>query len=94
MPFQLNPLDGLCDLRFFLLRRGDIATDKLIVRGARYFESSAKHRDRPLIAMLVNEREPQLFSLAKNAVAFFKMSRSILSCRFSSRSRFSSASMD
>ncbi|GAA5508033.1 hypothetical protein Rcae01_03493 [Novipirellula caenicola] len=72
MPFQLNPLDGLCDLRFFLLRRGDIATDKLIVGGARHFESSAKHRDRPLIAMLVNEREPQLFSLAKNAVTFLK----------------------
>ena len=40
----------------------------------------------------LDEREPHIDSLAKKAVAFFRMSRSIRSCRFSHRSRRSSSS--
>jgi hypothetical protein len=87
-------LDGLSDLRLLDLSLRRITPNELVVRSSRHFEDSTEHRDRPAIAMLVDELQPQLLSFAKNAVAFFKMSRSILSWRFSSRSRFSSASTD
>lgn len=54
----------------------------------------AEDFDGPEVSVLVDEAKSQEFSLAKKAVAFFKMSRSILSCRFSSRSRLSSSSTE
>ena len=48
----------------------------------------------PTLAMRLNEPKIQLLSLAKNAVAFFNVSLSIFSCRFSSPRRLSSATID
>jgi len=52
----LDDLDDLC-----LLGQGGrgIATDELIVCGASDFEGPAEHRDRPVIAVLVDELQPQ-----------------------------------
>lgn len=58
----------------------------------RHLEDEALRFDRPDRAMLLNEPDSERLSLAKKAVNFFKMSRSILICRFSSPRRFSSAS--
>ena len=79
MFLQSNFVDGLSDLRLFVFRFARITTSKPIVRRTCHFENSTEHRDRPSIAMLANKLQPQLLSFAKNAVAFFKMSRSILS---------------
>lgn len=79
MLLGMNLLNGASDLLLFCLGRRDIEMSESVVRRTRHFESSTEHRDRPPIVMPVNELEPQLLSLAKNAVAFFKMSRSILS---------------
>ena len=65
---------------------------RFVIRSPGHLEDAALRLDGPDIPMLVDEAESQLFSFAKKAVAFFKISRSILSWRFSSRSRFSSAS--
>lgn len=49
---------------------------------------SAAHRaDRPIVQVLVDEGEDHSTSLAKKAVAFFKMSHSIWSRLFSALSR-------
>ena len=79
MSFLTNLFDRIGDLLLFVLSRRGFSSGEFVVGRTRHFESPAEHRDRPSIAMLVNESEPQLLSLAKNAVAFFKMSRSILS---------------
>lgn len=72
-------LDFPNDLCLTLAGRRGLLAEVAIVGRACDFQNATQHRDRPSIAMLVNELEPQPFSLAKNAVAFFKMSRSTLS---------------
>src|SRR5205823_6263898 len=63
-----------------------------VVAGGRDFEGFAQQSHRPLVAVLVDEAEGHVASLAKNAAAFFRMSRSarrrLLSAR---RRRFSSS---
>jgi len=76
---QPNFVNGLSHLHFFGFRFARTTADKPLVRRTRHVEDSTEHRDRPSIAMLADKPQPQLLSLAKNAVAFFKMSRSILS---------------
>jgi hypothetical protein len=46
--------------------------NKPVVRRSRHFENSTENRDRPSIAMFADKLQPQLLSLAKNAVAFLK----------------------
>ncbi len=53
--------------------------ERLVEGSPRHPEDAALRFDRPDRAMLLNEPDSQLLSLAKKAVAFFKMSRSILS---------------
>ena len=59
MLLQSNLLYGLNDLCLPGLGGSVIATDELIVSCASDFEGSAEHRDRPVIAVLVNELQPQ-----------------------------------
>src|SRR5262249_31090183 len=61
-----------------------------VVPAARDLQHFAQNRHRPFALVRLQERVSQFFSFAKNAVAFFKMSRSIRSRRFSSRRRASS----
>ena len=91
---QTDLFDFRDDLDLLPFRFGGRAMSELIVCCSRDMEHSTEHRDWPAITMLVDEVQSQVFSLAKKAVAFFKMSRSILSWRFSSRRRFSSASTE
>src|SRR5216684_2566335 len=58
---------------------------------ARHLERPAQQPDRDGGLLHGDEREPHAFSLAKKAVAFFRMSRSIRSVRFSRRRRPSSS---
>ena len=51
----------------------------LVVSGPADLQHSALDLNWPSTAMLADELEPQLLSLAKKAVAFFRISRSILS---------------
>src|SRR5262249_9410415 len=57
----------------------------------RHLERAAQQPYRKGGLLRGDEREPHGFSFAKKAVAFFRMSRSILSVRFSRRSRPSSS---
>src|SRR2546426_4101583 len=58
---------------------------------ARHLERAAQQPDRDGGLLRGDEREPHAFSFAKKAAAFFRMSRSIRSVRFSRRSRPSSS---
>src|SRR5262249_13554308 len=58
-----------------------------VIPAPRDVECLAQHAHRPGVLMGLNELVSHGFSFAKNAVAFFKMSRSIRNRRFSSRSR-------
>ena len=60
--------------------------------GYRHCQQATQHPDRIASPFTSDEGVPHLDSLAKNAVAFFKISRSILSVAFSARSRANSAS--
>ncbi len=67
---------------------------QVFVKGSsRYLENATLDSNWPKLAIFFDEAKPQLLSLAKKAVAFFKISRSILSWRTSSLSRLFSASM-
>src|SRR5262252_7351684 len=57
----------------------------------RHLERPAQQPDREAGLLRGDEREPHACSFAKKAVAFFRMSRSIRSVRFSRRSRPSSS---
>lgn len=59
MFLQSDFLDGLDDLRLLDLGGCEIATDESVASGASDFEGSAEHRDRPVIAVLTNEFQPQ-----------------------------------
>src|SRR5262249_31945375 len=63
-----------------------------VVAAGRNLQSVAQQPYRPPAAVLVDEAVPHSDSLAKKAVAFFKMSRSISSRWFSPRRRRSSSS--
>ena len=56
-----------------------LVTQPLVERGSANEEHFALGFNRPIVSMLTNELKPQEFSFAKKAVAFFKISRSILS---------------
>src|SRR6185369_3800726 len=58
---------------------------------SRHAEGPREHRHRVASPLRVDERELHAFSFAKKAAAFFRISRSIRSSRFSLRSRASSA---
>jgi hypothetical protein len=60
--------------------------------GSRDSERHARHDSRPLLLMFLNEGIPHRDSLAKKAVAFFEISRSIRRHSFSARSQRTSAS--
>lgn len=59
MLLQSNRLYGFNNLRLLGFGGTVIATDELIVSCASDFESSAEHRGRPVITVLVNELQPQ-----------------------------------
>src|SRR5690606_24046286 len=65
----------------------------VIEAGGRHRQHSTQQPDRKESPLASDEGVLHLDSLAKNAVAFFKMSRSILSVAFSARSRSSSLSI-
>src|SRR4029453_4548798 len=62
-----------------------------IESAAAHLPHPAHHPPRPALAMRADEGVLHGCSFAKNAAAFFKISRSISSCAFSLRSRRSSA---
>ena len=66
------------------------ASQRSVVSASRYAEHPTQHLHRLRDLFDLDKRKPHAFSLAKNAAAFFKMSRSILSTRFSLRSAASS----
>lgn len=72
-------VDDGYDLSLLCFGLGNRAVNKLIVSRSCDLQDSTKHRDRPATTMLVDEPQSQLLSLAKKVVAFFKISRSILS---------------
>lgn len=59
MLLQSNLLYGCSDLLLLGFGGSVIATDELIVSCARDFEGLAEHRDRPVIAVLVNDLQSQ-----------------------------------
>src|SRR5205085_12454248 len=63
-----------------------------VVASGRNVERVAQHADRPLALVFVDEAEGHIASRAKSAVAFFRMSRSARSRRFSARRRRNSSS--
>src|ERR1051325_277805 len=70
-----------------------LALEPRVEPAAGHLQHTAHHRDGPYLAMLLDEGELHGCSLAKNAAAFFKISRSMSSRTFSLRSRrFSAAS--
>src|SRR5262249_59233553 len=84
------------------LHEEGVAAPLLIARGARApgvealggdAEGLAHRGHGPDVLVLLDEGEDHSASLAKNAVAFFKMSRSICSRLFSARSWRNSSSM-
>ena len=75
----MNAFDFVHNLFLILVGSGRLSVEPLVERSTRDFQNAAHHDDRPAMLMLRNELQPHPFSLAKNAVAFFKMSRSILS---------------
>src|SRR6516165_11527784 len=56
-------------------------------------QDSAQDGDRPEVLVFLNEGEDHRCSLAKKAVAFFKMSHSVWRRLFSARRRWSSCSV-
>src|SRR5262249_21996129 len=80
--------DGLATALLFALG----AREPGVEAGGRDIEDLAHQRDGPARAVLVDEGEDHIASLAKNAVAFFKRSRSISRRRFSALSLWTSAS--
>src|SRR5512143_4126835 len=83
---------------FYRAGRGDVARmageplQVIVKTAAADTHHPAKHRDGIGLHLLPDEAEPQFDSLAKKAVAFFKISRSISRRLFSLRKRLSSAS--
>ena len=75
-----------------LSREARPTTTPSVVTTARDVQHVALNRHRPAVSMIVDEAVSHLDSCAKKAVAFFKISRSIRSRTFSSRSRRHSAS--
>ncbi len=63
---------------FFLSGRR-FTSQPFVKRRTSDFQLVAQHFNWPAISMLFDELKPQPFSLAKKAVAFFKMARSIFS---------------
>lgn len=59
MFFQSDFLDGLNDLGLLDLGGCGTATGESVISGASDFEGSAEHCDRPAIAALSNELQPQ-----------------------------------
>src|SRR5450432_172178 len=68
-----------------------LSSTPAIKSAAAHLQDSADYAHRPASAMFVDKSELHGCSLAKNAAAFFKISRSIRSWAFSLRSRRSSA---
>ncbi len=79
MFLQSNRFDGPDDLHLLRLGRGGPTMSEPVVRSRGDFQNSTQHRNRPSMAVLADELQPQPFSFAKKAVAFFKMSRSMMS---------------
>ena len=79
MFLQSNRFDGSDDLHLLRLGRRGPTMSELVVRSGGDFQNSTQHRNRPAMAVLADELQPQPFSFAKKAVAFFKMSRSMMS---------------
>src|SRR5262249_11524475 len=63
-----------------------------VVAGRGDLQRLTEQADGPVVLVLVDEAEGHVASLAKNAAAFFRMSRSASSRLFSSRSRRFSSS--
>src|SRR5262249_8655334 len=81
---QSEPRSRLRSYRLQPLRPG-------VEAARRYPQGMAQHRYRVVDLLRRDEAVPHRFSLAKKAVAFFKISRSICSRLFSRRSRCSSS---
>ena len=75
----VNAFDFRNDQLLFLLSGRRLAAKPFVESCASDFQDLAKNIDGPAVAMFFDELKSQPFSLAKKAVAFFKMSRSILS---------------
>ena len=90
----MNAFDFVDDDRLFLSSSGQFFRLPLVVSGGRDLQHSTLSLGGPTFSIFKNELASQLFSFTKKAVAFFKMSRSILSCLFSALRRFNSASTD
>lgn len=58
-----------------------------VISGCRYTKNPAHRNDAIVVLLRPNEHKLHVFSLAKKVTAFFSISRSILSCLFSRRSR-------
>src|SRR5262249_9273757 len=74
------------------LARAGRPSPPAVVAAGRDAEHLAHQPDRPAVAVALHESVPHDDSLAKKAVAFFKISRSMRSRWFSARSRRSSSS--
>ena len=78
MFLQSNRLDGPEDLHLLRLGCRGPTTSELVVRSRGDLQNSKQHRIRSSMAVLADELQPQPFSFAKKAVAFLKMSRSMM----------------
>src|SRR5438552_3738481 len=84
-------LDLLQQLLLTDLPSRGVALQPGVEPGTRHLQQAAHHTHRPAPPMLLDECKLHGCSFAKNAAAFFKISRSISSRAFSLRSRRSSA---
>ncbi len=75
----MDAFDFRHDLILPLLSFGRCSLEPFVKRRARDLKHTAKDRDRPAMLVLRDESKSQPLSFAKKAVAFFKISRSILS---------------
>jgi len=69
------------------LRRAGTAYEVLVIPGHAGLQHAALHRDRPYLAMAIDEGVLQLCAFAKYGVAFPRMSRYIFTRASSARSR-------
>ncbi len=76
---RMNAFDFVHYLLSPLCCFGILSAKPLVERSSCDLKHAAESRDWPLFLLLPDELQPQVFSFAKKAVAFFKMSRSILS---------------
>lgn len=94
MWFVFIVLDFFNDQLLFLLGFWCLATKPFVKSRTRHLNRATKNFNQKAFSMPVGQLKPSPFSLAKKAVAFFKMSRSIFCWRFSKRSRLSSATTE